>query len=152
LEFVAECAPDLPRVDADPRRLLQALSNLLSNAMKFTPAGGRVVLSARAADETSHPHTAGVEGGAVRFAVSDTGRGIPPEDLDRVFDWFWQSRRGERSGTGLGLAIAKGLIEAHRGHLHVESVPGHGSTFWFAVPTSGGEGKADENLKLAASR
>jgi signal transduction histidine kinase len=65
--------------------------------------------------------------------VSDTGPGIAPEDLDHVFDWFWQSPRSGNCGAGLGLAIAKGLIEAHRGRLHVESAPGSGSTFWFTV-------------------
>jgi signal transduction histidine kinase len=142
LEFVVEGATDLPRVDADPHRLLQVLLNLLSNAMKFTPGGGRVVLSARVADdEPADPRAAGDWGGAVRFTVSDTGPGIPPEDLAHVFDWFWQSPRGGRSGTGLGLAIARGLIEAHRRRLHVESIPGRGSAFWFTVPTARGEGE-----------
>ena len=127
LELVVESATDLPLVDADPHRLLQVLLNLLGNAMKFTPAGGRVVLSARTADEAAG------DAGAVCFTVSDTGPGIPPEDLPHVCDWFWQAEHRRRGGAGLGLAIAKGLIEAHGGRLHVESVPGHGSTFWFTV-------------------
>jgi signal transduction histidine kinase len=127
VRFVVETDADLPRVDADARRVLQVLSNLLSNAMKFTPAGGRVVLSARASPEA---------GLAVRIAVRDTGPGIPPEDLDHVFDWFWHSERKGRSGTGLGLAIASGLIEAHGRRLHVESVVGQGSTFWFTLPAA----------------
>jgi signal transduction histidine kinase len=140
LEFAVEGAPDLPRVDADPHRLLQVLSNLLSNAMKFTPAGGRVMLSAQVADERNgDAHAGNGARGAVRFTVTDTGRGIPPEDLPHVFDWFWHSQPGKRNGTGLGLAIAKGLIEAHRGRLHVESVPGRGSTFWFTIPTADSE-------------
>jgi signal transduction histidine kinase len=127
LEFAIEYAGDLPRVDADPHRLQEVLSNLLGNAMKFTPAGGRVVLSARAAsDQENRP--------AVRFAVSDTGPGIPEQDLPHVFDWFWHSQTGKRASTGLGLAIAKGVIEAHRAHLMVESAPGSGSTFWFNLP------------------
>jgi signal transduction histidine kinase len=127
LEFAIEYAGDLPRVDADPHRLQEVLSNLLGNAMKFTPAGGRVVLSARAtSDQENRP--------AVRFAVSDTGQGIPEQDLPHVFDWFWHSQTGERASTGLGLAIAKGVIEAHSAHLMVESVPGCGSTFWFNLP------------------
>ena len=114
-------------MDADPDRLQEALSNLLGNAIKFTPAGGRVVLSARAAsDQENRP--------AVRFAVSDTGPGIPEQDLPHVFDWFWHSQTGKRASTGLGLAIAKGVIEAHRAHLMVESAPGSGSTFWFNLP------------------
>jgi signal transduction histidine kinase len=128
LDFVVEHEPDLPRIEVDPRRIQQALSNLLGNAMKFTPAGGQVVLSAR-----SDPQSTNVRP-EVRFAVRDTGPGIAPEDLPRVFDWFWQSPRGKRSGAGLGLAIAKGLIEAHGGRLAVESVVGGGTTFWFSVP------------------
>jgi signal transduction histidine kinase len=128
LDFAIECAANLPPVDADPQRLQQVLSNLLGNAMKFTPAGGRVVLSARAADDPE-------QGPAIRFAVSDTGPGIPEQDLPRVFDWFWHSQAGQRTGTGLGLAIAKGVIEAHRAHLMVESTLGRGSTFWFTLPS-----------------
>jgi signal transduction histidine kinase len=129
LEFVVESDDDLPRVDADAKRLLQVLSNLLANAMKFTPAGGCVTLSAAPGDE-------GDGGGAVRFTVRDSGPGIPPEELTHVCDWCWSAERQGREGTGLGLAIAKGLIEAHRGRLHVESTPGRGSTFWFTVPAS----------------
>ena len=127
LEFVIEYPVDLPRVDADPHRLQEVLSNLLGNAMKFTPAGGRVVLSARATtDQENSP--------AIRFAVSDTGPGIPEQDLPHVFDWFWHSQTGKGASTGLGLAIAKGVIEAHSAHLMLESVPGCGSTFWFNLP------------------
>jgi signal transduction histidine kinase/DNA-binding NarL/FixJ family response regulator len=125
LEFVVDTVPDLPEIVVDPRRIEQVLSNLLRNAMKFTPAGGRVVLSALP--------QAGPDGG-VRFAVSDTGPGIPAEDLGHIFDWFWRSPQGGRSGTGLGLAIAKGLIEAHGSDLIVESVPRQGSTFSFTMP------------------
>jgi signal transduction histidine kinase/DNA-binding response OmpR family regulator len=129
IQFTAHSASDLPQVDADPDRVLQVLSNLIGNAMKFTPAGGRVDVSARA---TEGPRAADGRG-TVRFSVSDTGPGIRPEDLAHVFDWFWQSPRAAHSGAGLGLAIAKGLVEAHRGQLNVESVPGHGSTFWFTL-------------------
>jgi signal transduction histidine kinase len=127
LDFAIEYAGDLPRVDADPHRLQEVLSNLLGNAMKFTPAGGRVVLSAGVTRDQEN-------GPAVRFAVSDTGPGIPAQDLPHVFDWFWHSQTGEQASNGLGLAIAKGLIEAHSAHLMVESVPGCGSTFWFNLP------------------
>jgi signal transduction histidine kinase/DNA-binding response OmpR family regulator len=141
LMLVVESPPDLPWVEADPHRLLQVLLNLLSNAMKFTPPGGRVVLSACMTD-------AGGSTPSVCFTVSDTGPGIAPEDLAHVFDWFWHARRSEQTGAGLGLAIAKGLIEAHRSRLCVDSVLGHGSTFWFTLPVvgagdgsgSGGEG------------
>jgi signal transduction histidine kinase len=143
LDFAIECASDLPRVDADPHRLQQALSNLLSNAMKFTPIGGRVVLSARVSD--------GHEPG-IRFAVSDTGPGIPAEDLPHVFDWFWHSQvGGGHTGTGLGLAIAKGMVEAHSAHLMVDSAPGRGSTFWFTLPVCDTCG-AERGLELKAAR
>jgi signal transduction histidine kinase len=128
LDFIVSTLPDLPEIDVDPRRIEQALSNLLRNAMKFTSAGGRVELSALPADGHST---------AVRFAVSDTGPGIPAEDLGHIFDWFWRSPQGGSSGTGLGLAIARGLIEAHGSQLTVESVHRQGSTFSFTMPRVG---------------
>jgi PAS domain S-box-containing protein len=129
VELLVESAGGLARIDVDPYRLQQVLSNLLGNAMKFTPAGGRVVLSARL---TSQERAEGRP--AVYFAVSDTGPGILPEELPHIFDWFWRSPRGGRRGAGLGLGIAKRLIEAHGGQLTVVSVPGQGATFWFSVP------------------
>lgn len=113
---------DVPLVCADRQRLLQVVSNLLGNAIKFTPAGGSITL--RAAPED----------GAVHVSVSDTGPGIPPDDLPHVFDRFWKARRGNRHGAGLGLAIAKGIVEAHGGRIWAESKPGEGSTFHFTVP------------------
>jgi signal transduction histidine kinase len=138
IDFVLHSATHLPMMDADPHRLLQALSNLIGNAMKFTPAGGRVELLAqdsRADFAGRHPGVRTDPG--VRFAVRDTGNGIATEDLAHVFEWFWHSPREARGGIGLGLAIAKGIIEAHRGRLHVESAVGLGSTFWFTVPAVG---------------
>ncbi len=109
---------------ADEGRLLQVINNLVGNALKFTAAGGRVVLSAR-------PN--GVE---VVFTVVDNGPGIPPEDLEHLFGRFWQARNGDRRGVGLGLAIAKGIVEAHGGRVWVDSAVGVGSTFSFAIPTT----------------
>jgi signal transduction histidine kinase/FixJ family two-component response regulator len=147
IELVLNSAPSLPWIDVDPRRLLQALSNLISNAMKFTPAGGRVEISAKESYEELVDTTAARgAGGAVRFTISDTGPGIPPEDLAHVFEWFWRSPRGTQGGAGLGLAIAKGLIEAHRGRLHVESVPGRGSTFWFTLPAATGQAQSRREM------
>jgi signal transduction histidine kinase len=123
-------APSLPRINGDANRLVQVLSNLVSNAMKFTPPGGQVRMSAERSAED--PTNVGVTG--VRFTVSDTGVGIASEDLPHVFDWFWHARRDQRNGIGLGLAIAKGLVDAHQGVLRVTSEWGHGSTFWFTVP------------------
>jgi signal transduction histidine kinase/DNA-binding NarL/FixJ family response regulator len=138
IDFVLHSATHLPMMDADPHRLLQALSNLIGNAMKFTPAGGRVELLAQdsRADQAGRIPGATTNPG-VRFSVRDTGHGIATEDLEHVFDWFWHSPREDRGGIGLGLAIAKGIVEAHRGRLHVESAIGLGSTFWFNVPAVG---------------
>jgi signal transduction histidine kinase len=113
---------DCPRVSADPARILQVLSNLVGNAIKFTPRGGSVRISVeRGADD-------------VRFAVSDTGPGIPPDQLPHIFGQFWQASRADRRGVGLGLAIAKGIVEAHGGRIWVESTVGEGSTFIFTLP------------------
>lgn len=114
--------PRAGAVSADVDRLLQAVGNLLSNAIRFTPPGGQVVAGVEA------------EHGTVRFTVEDTGVGIPAEDLLHVFDRFWQARRGRGRGIGLGLAITRGIVEAHGGQLTADSVPGRGSRFSFTVP------------------
>jgi signal transduction histidine kinase len=128
----AEVRDDLPPVMADAPRVQQVISNLVGNAIKFTPSGGRVVVSARGAGGP----TAAEE---VEVAVSDTGAGIPPEHLPHVFDRYWQATRTTRRGAGLGLPIAKGLVEAHGGRIWVESMVGEGSTFRFTLPVAGGE-------------
>jgi signal transduction histidine kinase len=143
IDLVLDDGADLPSVDVDPHRLLQVLSNLISNAMKFTPSGGRVQLLAQAVEEDlSGVLLNGAGGHAVRFTVNDTGLGISSDELRHIFDWYWQSPKGPSKGAGLGLAIAKGLIEAHSSRLNVESVPGSGSSFWFTVPTANGHGLA----------
>jgi chemotaxis family two-component system sensor kinase Cph1 len=109
-------------VSADRERICQVLSNLIGNAIKFTPAGGSIQLSAEPA------------AGTVRFAVSDTGPGIPQEQLPHLFNRYWQAKRRAREGTGLGLYIAKGIVEGHGGQMWVESTPGSGSTFFFTLP------------------
>jgi len=130
-----ECAPALPQVDADPNRLLQILGNLISNAIKFTSAGGSVSVIARIADSREHEATRiSQEQCAVCFVVRDSGSGIAEDDLPHIFDWYWRTHRKLGSGAGLGLGIAKGLVEAHRGELFVESHPGRGSTFRFTIP------------------
>ncbi len=133
--FVCSSPADTPRVDADPERLLQVLFNLVANAIKFTPPRGRVELSVRSVQTKAGADVGGgVAGRLVRFAVQDTGAGIPAEDLPHVFEWFWHSRDAARGGTGLGLAIAHALVAAHGSELEVESIPGQGTTFWFELP------------------
>ncbi|HWH50887.1 MAG TPA: ATP-binding protein [Gemmatimonadaceae bacterium] len=124
----ARLATNLPIVAADGARIVQALGNLIRNAIKFTPEGGRVTIGAEAQD------------GGVAFRVSDTGPGIAPERQARIFDRYWQSSNGARArGSGLGLSIAKGIVEAHGGRLGVESVVGRGSVFAFNLPEGSGQ-------------
>lgn len=127
-----EVAPGLPPVRADRARVLQLLSNLLGNALKHTPRGGAVTLSAAADGE-----------GAVRLTVRDTGPGIAPDDLPHVFDRFWQARRGAAGGLGLGLAIARAIAEAHGGRIWAESREGEGSAFHFTLPAAAGPPAAE---------
>ncbi|MGW6285144.1 sensor histidine kinase [Streptomyces sp. NPDC055107] len=124
---VAATAPG-PALRADPVRLRQAVGNLVSNAVRHTPEGGRVTLRAYASDEGD---------GAVLVEVADTGSGIPPEDLPHVFDRFWRaekSRSRRTGGSGLGLAIVRKLVEAHGGTVDAASVEGEGSTFVLRLP------------------
>jgi signal transduction histidine kinase len=113
--------PVLDAVSGDRDRLTQVLDNLVGNAIKFTPKQGSVTLGARAHDE------------GVRFFVTDTGPGIDPDDLERVFDRFWQARGADARGAGLGLSICKRIIEAHGGRVWVESRVGEGTTVSFMI-------------------
>ncbi|MDI7274557.1 MAG: ATP-binding protein [Anaerolineae bacterium] len=117
-------AERLPLVLADPDRLERILSNLLSNALKYSPAGSEVAVSTR------------LEGERVVISVADRGQGIPPEELPRLFSRYFRAggTREHREGVGLGLYITKMLVEAHGGRIWVESEPGKGSTFTFALP------------------
>lgn len=115
-------AEDLPAVRADPARVLQVFSNLVGNAIKFTPAGGTITLSAVRTD------------GPVQCSVTDTGPGISAAQIPRLFGKFWQAKRGDGRGVGLGLAIARGIVEAHGGTIDARSELGHGSVFTFALP------------------
>ena len=113
---------DLPDVIADRERIAQALSNLIGNAVKFSPPGGEIVVRVAVLESE------------IVISVTDNGRGMTPEQLTHAFDRFWQSSRTDRQGAGLGLAITKGIVEAHGGRIWVESVPGSGSTFYFTLP------------------
>jgi PAS domain S-box-containing protein len=126
IDLEVRIATNLPFLHADGARIVQVLGNLVRNAIKFTPNGGRVVLGVDARD------------GAVLFSVTDTGRGITLENQRHIFDRYWQSANGARArGSGLGLSIARGIVEAHGGRIWVESEPGKGSTFAFTIPSLG---------------
>ena len=120
-----EIVTDVEHVWADRDRLRQVLENLVGNAVKFTSPGGHILISV-------------VNDGPkfVRFSVTDTGTGIPEENLERVFDKFWQANRTERRGAGLGLPICKGIVEKHGGRIWGTSSVGQGTTFHFTLPTA----------------
>ena len=130
VSLAAELPRDLPGVRADPDRVTQVLRNLLVNAVRHTPAGGAITVTARPT------------AGAVEVAVSDTGEGIAPEALPHIFDRFWRAdpARIRAGGAGLGLSVAQSLVQAQGGRIWVESTPGQGSTFRFTLPLSAEEG------------
>ena len=120
--------PNLPDVYADSERIVQLLSNLIGNAIKFTPPDGSVTLSAH------------LDGDEVLFVVTDTGEGIAPDEMPHVFEQFYQAPRqmgrGSRHGAGLGLAISRGIVEAHGGNIWMESALGVGTTVRFSLPVA----------------
>lgn len=123
---LVDLRPDLPAVFVDPEKLQVILLNLIANAIKFTPSGGSITISAKSADSD------------LVISVHDTGTGIPESEQQRIFERFYQvadSLRREHGGLGLGLPIARGMVELHGGRLWVESELGQGSTFSFNLPT-----------------
>jgi len=123
LKISVNCPEDLPSILADPPRIEQVVVNLLHNAIKFTPPGGSIELTARTQNQN------------VLFSIKDTGVGIPAEHLPRVFERFFKTDRARSSGgTGLGLAISRHLVEGHGGVIWVESKESEGSTFYFTIP------------------
>ena len=134
-------APNLPPVLIDRHRILQALSNLIGNALKFATPGGVITLGAEWHNDR------------VRVWVRDTGVGIPVDQLERVFERFWSADRRAGGGAGLGLAVAKGIVEAHGGRIGVESRLGVGSTFYFTVhPYVAVDREIPQALAVAAER
>ena len=115
----------MPKIRVDRDKLYEVLANLLENAIKFTPSGGRVHIGAQVLDDRH-----------IKMNVSDTGCGISAEHLPKIFDKFYRVQPGTEpvAGSGLGLAIAKGLVELHGGIMSVESAPGKGSHFYFTLP------------------
>jgi signal transduction histidine kinase len=136
VQLVVEPASSLPPLDADRERVLQVLMNLLGNAVKFTPAGGRITVDAAAMDGASPGGNDGPTRKVVRFRVRDSGVGISESHLPHVFDRFWQVHTTGRAGAGLGLAIAKGIVEAHGGAIWADSTLGEGTTFAFTIPAA----------------
>jgi signal transduction histidine kinase len=132
LKLEVDVPEDAPLVCADADRMERVVANFLGNAIKFTPPGGTVRVTAR------------VEDNAFVGSVSDTGPGIDPADVPKLFQRFSQLEEGRRhrGGTGLGLSIAKAIVEAHEGSVGVTSTPGRGSTFWFRLPLSMGNSSA----------
>jgi two-component system phosphate regulon sensor histidine kinase PhoR len=129
LTLTMDIPVDLPLVLADASRIQQVIGNLVHNAVKFTPEGGKVEVRARL-DE---------RGTAVVLSVIDTGVGIPTADLSRIFERFYKADRARSGGgTGLGLAISRHLVKAHGGQLEVKSREGKGSTFYFSLPLADG--------------
>jgi signal transduction histidine kinase len=115
--------PSVGLLEADERKVKQILFNLLTNAVKFTPAGGQVTLAASVVDDQ------------IEISVRDTGVGINDEDQVKIFEEFYQVGRAKtQEGTGLGLALTRRLVELHHGRLRVESEPGVGSTFTVTLP------------------
>jgi signal transduction histidine kinase len=118
--------------------VVQALGNLIGNALKFTPKGGRVTVSVHG------------EGGRVHIAVADTGPGVAADQVGRLFDRFWQANRKDRRGVGLGLSIVKGIADAHGGEVRVDTAEGAGTTFTLVLPAAAESGSQPSALPQAA--
>jgi PAS domain S-box-containing protein len=128
VSLISSLSPELPRIWADPRRLEQVFANLVSNAIKFTPAGGKIEVNGALEN-----------GDRIQLSVSDTGPGIPPRELGQIFQKYRQTLSGKMSqhkGTGLGLVICKMIVEAHGGKIWVESQEGGGTAFFFSLPVA----------------
>ena len=128
---------NLPVIDGDHHRLLQALSNLVGNAVKFTPEGGKISVVAE------------MKSNQVVISVEDDGRGIKPDEIDHVFDRYWHAAKKLKGGTGLGLAITKGIVDAHGGKIWVETGREKGAKISFALPVSPEEKALRAGLTLS---
>jgi PAS domain S-box-containing protein len=133
IQLSVEADPDLPPLRADYDRVRQVFSNVIGNALKFTPEGGAVTVRASVGEDP-----------VIRFSVTDTGPGIPPQHLPHLFDRFWRAERSSRLGAGLGLTIVRGIVEAHQGRVWVESELGEGTTISFTIPAVRAKGAEEE--------
>jgi signal transduction histidine kinase len=127
ISITINSSPDLPDIEVDVERMVQVLGNLMSNAIRYTPQGGEIAL------------TADIEDGVIKLGVSDTGAGIPERDLPHIFERSYrgdQAREQSQGETGLGLAIAKSLVEAQGGKIYVESELGRGTQFSILIPVT----------------
>ena len=131
ISLKSEISTHLPDCLGDRQRLRQVISNLLGNALKFTPAGGAIVFRVEVLEES------------VCFSVRDSGPGISPVDVAHVFEKYWQVKDTARKGMGLGLVIAKDIVDAHGGRIWVESILGIGTVFYFTIPTTQKQTKAN---------
>lgn len=123
IKFVLDLANDFTMVFCDGPRIVQVLSNLIGNAIKFTPKLGTITVSVKQTDQ------------GIQFCVSDTGKGITSENLPHIFERYWQAEDSRKMGAGLGLSIARGIVEAHGGKIWAEGQR-IGSKFFFVLPKS----------------
>ena len=133
----SEVFPGLAEAFADPDRLQLVFTNLLSNALRYSPTGSEIVVRALPEAAQIDPSTGAANGqGFLRFEVGDQGPGIPGEHQEALFEKFFRVPGSTAGGAGLGLFIARGIVQAHGGRIGVSSQPGHGATFWFTVPAA----------------
>jgi signal transduction histidine kinase len=135
IELTCDVSEAVTAVRCDRDRIIQVLSNLIGNAMKFTPEGGRIAVRIEPCN------------GGVSFSVRDTGAGIPEAQLPHIFERYWHEERARGGGTGLGLYICKSIVAAHGSRLEVRSEPGSGSTFFFTLPAVAPSGSAGQGYQ-----
>ena len=133
----AEVMPGCPVVFADPDRLQLVFTNLMANAMRFSPQGSEIVVRAIPQATTTEGDSKGRASAVVRFEVEDQGPGIPAEHQAGLFEKFYRVPGSPEGGSGLGLFIARGIVQAHGGRIGLDTLPpGHGTRFWFTIPAA----------------